>query len=231
MLCPHCQLTMQDTALLAGQTISCPRCGGKITAGGGEQFDPYYTWLGIPPSEQPANHYRLLGIQLFESNPSVIENAADRQMKHLQSFKIGAKAALSQRLLTEVSAARVRLLDEARKAAYDADLRSRSTSGSLPQLPELPEAGTSFTTPADTSSTPPVANRGGVNRLPSRSDSGSLLSSIWIVCGGGVGLVMGVLIIFYLTGQDFLGLSGKLKQPQPQAHLKIAPAPPQPPEP
>lgn len=23
-------------------------------------FDPYHRWLGIPPSEQPANHYRLL---------------------------------------------------------------------------------------------------------------------------------------------------------------------------
>ena len=26
-------------------------------------FDPYYKWLGIPPEEQPPNHYRLLGIQ------------------------------------------------------------------------------------------------------------------------------------------------------------------------
>src|SRR5262245_26005631 len=196
MLCPHCQLTMQDTALLAGQTISCPRCGGKITAGGGEQFDPYYTWLGIPPSEQPANHYRLLGIQLFESNPSVIENAADRQMKHLQSFKIGAKAALSQRLLTEVSAARVQLLDPARKTAYDADLRSRTAALSAPQLPQLPEAGTPFTALADTTGAPPVTNRSGIRRLPRRSDSASLLSSIWIVLGGGAGLVMGVLLIF-----------------------------------
>jgi hypothetical protein len=25
-------------------------------------FDPYHVWLGIPPHEQPPNHYRLLGI-------------------------------------------------------------------------------------------------------------------------------------------------------------------------
>ena len=26
-----------------------------------EKFDPYHIWLGIPPEEQPPNHYRLLG--------------------------------------------------------------------------------------------------------------------------------------------------------------------------
>ncbi len=25
-------------------------------------FDPYYRWLSIPREEQPADHYRLLGI-------------------------------------------------------------------------------------------------------------------------------------------------------------------------
>src|SRR6185369_5940446 len=140
--------------------------GGRITA---EQFDPYYNWLGIPPSEQPANHYRLLGIQLFESHPNVIENAADRQMKHLQSFKIGAKAALSQRLLTEVSAARVQLLDPARKASYDSDLRNRPAGLATPQLPQLPEAGAPF---MSMTAAPPVTNRSGVHRLNRRSNSG-----------------------------------------------------------
>ena len=26
-----------------------------------DHFDPYYTWLGIPPEEQPPDHYRLIG--------------------------------------------------------------------------------------------------------------------------------------------------------------------------
>ena len=26
-----------------------------------EKFDPYHEWLGIPASEQPPDHYRLLG--------------------------------------------------------------------------------------------------------------------------------------------------------------------------
>jgi hypothetical protein len=47
-------------------------------------FDPYYTWLGIPPKDQPPTHYRLLGVECFEANSDVIENAADRQMAHVR---------------------------------------------------------------------------------------------------------------------------------------------------
>ncbi len=36
-------------------------------------FAPYHKWLGIPPADQPANHYRLLGLNLFESDPDVID--------------------------------------------------------------------------------------------------------------------------------------------------------------
>ena len=42
-----------------------------------EGFDPYHKWLGIPPKDQPPNHYRLLGIELFESDPEVIDMAAE----------------------------------------------------------------------------------------------------------------------------------------------------------
>jgi hypothetical protein len=43
-----------------------------------EAFDPYYRWLGIPPSAQPPNHYCLLGLVDFEPDPDVIASAADR---------------------------------------------------------------------------------------------------------------------------------------------------------
>ncbi len=88
-------------------------------------FDPYYHWLGIPPREQPPNHYRLLGIELFEPNEDVISFAADRQMAHLRGFQNSRQSADSQKLLNEVSAARVCLLSPERRAAYDAELRSR----------------------------------------------------------------------------------------------------------
>lgn len=43
-----------------------------------ESFDPYYRWLGIPPKHQPPNHYRLLGLELFENDVEVIRDAAER---------------------------------------------------------------------------------------------------------------------------------------------------------
>jgi hypothetical protein len=86
-------------------------------------FDPYYQWLAIPPKDQPPNHYRLLGIVLFEGNPQVIENAADRQMAHLRTFQTGQHSALAQNLLNEVAAAKVCLLNLAKKAAYDQHLQ------------------------------------------------------------------------------------------------------------
>lgn len=67
-------------------------------------FDPYYKWLGIPPEEQPPNHYRLLGVRLFEDDPDVIENAADGRMALLRNFQAGANAALSQQLLNALAA-------------------------------------------------------------------------------------------------------------------------------
>ena len=93
-----------------------------------QTFDAYHVWLGIPPEEQPPNHYRLLGIGLFESQPDVIASAADRQMGHLRTFQSGKHSELSQQLLNEVAAAKICLLNPARKAAYDGQLRQEANT-------------------------------------------------------------------------------------------------------
>ena len=49
-------------------------------------FDPYHKWLGIPPDEQPANHYRLLGLELFESDRDVIDSASLEQIAHIRTW-------------------------------------------------------------------------------------------------------------------------------------------------
>ena len=69
------------------------------------KFDPYHKWLAIPAAEQPANHYRLLGLQQFEDNREVISNAADQRMAHVRSFQTGPSARDSQRVLNELSKA------------------------------------------------------------------------------------------------------------------------------
>lgn len=98
-------------------------------------FDPYYTWLGIRPGDQPPNHYRLLGLERFEDNADVIANAADQRMAHLRSFKSPEHLPHSQRLLNEISQARVVLLNSAQKATYDAKLHKQLEAARTPTLP------------------------------------------------------------------------------------------------
>jgi hypothetical protein len=99
-----------------------------------EKFDPYHKWLGIPVEEQPPHHYRLLGIGLYEADGDVIEGAADRQMAHVQTHKTGPHSALSQKLLNELSAAKLCLLNAKKKAAYDQELRAR-LEAAAPAIP------------------------------------------------------------------------------------------------
>ena len=93
-----------------------------------DNFDPYYTWLGIRPEEQPPDHYRLIGLRQFEDNMDVIANASDRQMQYLRSMQVGKRSAQSQMLLNEISAAGGCLLDPQRKVAYDKELKAKEAA-------------------------------------------------------------------------------------------------------
>ncbi|HVA50957.1 MAG TPA: hypothetical protein VNH11_31745 [Pirellulales bacterium] len=88
-----------------------------------QAFDPYHKWLGIPPAEQPANHYRLLGLTMFEGDVDAIGSAADQRMAHVRTFQLSQHAEVSQRLLNELAAARVCLLKPGEKIGYDRKLR------------------------------------------------------------------------------------------------------------
>ncbi|MDO4582634.1 MAG: hypothetical protein Q4D62_00890 [Planctomycetia bacterium] len=134
-------------------------------------FDPYRIWLGISPAEQPPNHYRLLGIPLFETDPQVISNAADRQMAHVRTFQSGQYSEQSQKILNELSAARVILLDAAKRTAYDQQLRTTLMTAAMPMptmAPTVPVAPLSVPpamapTPAGTPGmVPPMPSSGMV---------------------------------------------------------------------
>src|SRR6185369_6479354 len=68
------------------------------------------------------NHYRLLGLNVFEGNADVISNAIDQRRSHLRGVQSGAHGLLSQRLLNEVGIAAVTLLNPAKKVEYDQQL-------------------------------------------------------------------------------------------------------------
>ena len=110
---------------------------GRIMREAPGQFDPYYKWLGIPAKDQPPNLYRLLGVELFESDAEVIDVAANRQMAYLQSCAAGEHSDQAERLLNEVSAARLCLLNPKKKSAYDAGIRATATISSSPVILEF----------------------------------------------------------------------------------------------
>jgi hypothetical protein len=103
-----------------------------------EQFDPYHKWLGIPPKDQPPNHYRLLGVEKFETDREVIDGAANRLMAYLQDLSIGESAAPAQRILNQISAVRLVLLNPAKKDAYDRQLQAESVPMARPVSPRTP---------------------------------------------------------------------------------------------
>lgn len=87
-------------------------------------FDPLHKWLGIPPNEQPPDDYRLLGVARFESDLDVIDVAADRHLSFLHDMTNGEHGDLAESLSNRISAARLKLLNTDKKAAYDLQLRS-----------------------------------------------------------------------------------------------------------
>jgi hypothetical protein len=109
-----------------------------------DTFNGYHVWLGISPHEQPPNHYRLLGIDVFETDLDVIDHAADRQMAHVRTFQSGRNATLSQQILNELSGARLCLLSPEKKTAYDEQLRAKLAGAAratpVPMAKPLPVA-------------------------------------------------------------------------------------------
>lgn len=89
-----------------------------------DRFDPFCEWLAIEPHEHPVDHYRLLGIRRFESNPEMIEAAADERMKIIRSFQTGPRGRFTQPILNALSQARLCLLDPDERTTYEGQLRS-----------------------------------------------------------------------------------------------------------
>lgn len=90
-------------------------------------FDFFHKWLGIPPEEQPPDHYRLLGLRVFEDDADVIDAAADKHLAFLHNLANGEHGEDAEYLSNKISAARVLLLNRKRKAQYDEGLLAEIT--------------------------------------------------------------------------------------------------------
>jgi hypothetical protein len=160
-----------------------------------EAFDPYHKWLGIPPEDQPPNCYRLLAINLFESDSDVIDAAADQRMVHLRTFQGGENSALCQRILNEVSAARICLLSADKKAEYDQDLRRqgdatgnpptrRTGPVGRPAVPAVPPRPAGSAGGFDVSLAPGLEAVPGRLRASRRAPPWRIAAGVVVVCVG-----------------------------------------------
>lgn len=125
-------------------------------------FEPYAEWLGIPPQDQPPDHYRLLGIPRYESDQKVIAAAADQRSAYLRGFESGERAASAQQLLNSVSTARVCLLNASAKSRYDAQLQAKLQSAASQTSPSpsavAPSPAATPRVPSPTFVAPAVGN-------------------------------------------------------------------------
>ncbi len=139
-----------------------------------EPFDPYYHWLGISPEDGPPDHYRLLGLRRFESDANIIRAAAEQRFVYLRTFQLSPQADLAERLLNEIAAAKVCLLDAQAKESYDAKLTDaeRSSESLDPDEAEAYRAAEVLPVLPLPPSYPPVIGEGGASReMPAALDA------------------------------------------------------------
>jgi hypothetical protein len=105
-----------------------------------DDFDPYRDWLGLDQAGPPGNHYRLLGLAEFESDPAKIARAADEQMRSVRKQQTGPRGKLTQKLLNEISAAKLCLLNQHTKKMYDAVLTGQRAASMSPDAAAHPVA-------------------------------------------------------------------------------------------
>jgi hypothetical protein len=141
-------------------------CGLNNGMENAQEFDPYQHWLGIPVAEQPPNHYRLLGIHLFEADPAAIERAAQQRMMSLRSIELETHVELAQRLLKEVAVAGACLLTPERKQRYDLALRAQLAPKSPPsQNTQTDQAATGQRGAGAKRSKPPAMSASGFSTV------------------------------------------------------------------
>ncbi len=178
-----------------------------------EEFDPYMQWLGILAHERPIDHYRLLDIARFSSDPAAITAAADRRMAQIRSYQTGPRGRLTQPLLNEIAAAKLCLLNPAAKSAYDAMLEGLA---SATQPPPIAAAPAYHTPPPPTPPPPPpqsppneVKSTSALTRTPSLANYQPVQTSAHdrssSTSGGSIVLAVAVLVIVgmgsYVTWQ------------------------------
>ncbi len=163
-----------------------------------QPFDPYFKWMGIPPSERPVDFYRLLGVGRFEPDPEVIAHAADQRSAHIKSMIDGPHGKSAQRILTEIASARICLLTPETKADYDRQLEKMVGQSQPParRPPPRPAAGAAASQPAQPAPASPTP------RAEDAAENPWKVLAIALGAGTGLALIVVLVILLAWRGGD-----------------------------
>lgn len=204
-----------------------------------DDFDPYLKWLGIREATRPINHYRLLGLDLFEEDADVITMAADRQMSHIRTYQNGPNGDLSQQILNELARARRCLLVPEKKAEYDQEIRASmrrplrpavaaEKSELAPPMAVPPPTPRTNLVAAEISSQDPGNDSEQARELVPELGSGSISKSrkslrkrnqkqmVWTLLGWASGAIAAVGIGAWLIGSGLLPNSKEISNKGPE---------------
>jgi hypothetical protein len=108
------------------------------TPGNSRKHKCFTLWLDIPSSECPPNHYRLLGLPLFEQDCGKIRAAANQVLTKVATHNRPEDAADVAALRSYIAKVATGLLNPQQKTLYDGELRTRLASA--PAVEQVPQA-------------------------------------------------------------------------------------------
>ncbi len=197
---------------------------------GDANFDPYHSWLGIHPSEHPADCYRLLGVCRFEADTTVIQAAYDQRLAYLTRFNGTRQESAAFLLARELTSAYTTLVNPMSKTSYDQMLAGvqappitqQAAPSAMPPSNEhhVEQDAWHASEPATSSYIPSQSPKPRGRRVNAQvAMYGQLIASV-------VGLLIGYLVLCFIKPEyDGLGLFHVVEAPQRRERTKTADVP------
>jgi len=180
------------------------------------EFDPYLTWLGIPPNQRPPTHYQLLGVDPAITDAAVIKALAIQRSAYVRNFQRTEHGDVCTRILEELARAEAILTDPPKRAEYDRSLKPL-TPAPLPPPKAVPAKAIAVPAPRPPQPSPV--------RKPKRSEGNreALAAVKWTALAiVGVAMVIGAVSISRMfSGAAQASLAVTFEEPWPDATISV----------
>lgn len=158
----------------------------------GKALNPYQAWLDIPPTEQPPDHYRLLGVRRFETDPQIIKRAAEMRIAFVRQKAAGSNQEIAKWLIAQIAAAHACLTVPGPREAYDQALLGRRSA--IPAI-EPPRLVKPIAQPTETTNAIEAASRPWKRHL-----TVAVAAAVMVV-------LTGTMLMIYSAGRSESGLN------------------------